>query len=181
MSCRISTITNMSGRGKGGKTKTKTKSRSSRAGLQFPVGRIHRLLRWDVDFCVSIFFMMFSCLAGKATMPRELGQELPSTWLQWWNTWLLRSWSLLATLPGTTRSPGSSQGTSSWRSGFSLYCFGNVYGQLSWYRNDEELNKLMAGVTIAQGGVLPNIQVFFKSSKNPCLHLDMLLFKIMHA
>ena len=26
-------------------------------------------------------------------------------------------------------------------------------------RNDEELNKLLAGVTIAQGGVLPNIQV----------------------
>ena len=25
-------------------------------------------------------------------------------------------------------------------------------------RNDEELNKLMSGVTIAQGGVLPNIQ-----------------------
>merc|ERR1712064_80507 len=25
-------------------------------------------------------------------------------------------------------------------------------------RNDEELNKLLAGVTIAQGGVLPNIQ-----------------------
>ena len=25
-------------------------------------------------------------------------------------------------------------------------------------RNDEELNKLMGGVTIAQGGVLPNIQ-----------------------
>ncbi|KAJ1361935.1 imidazoleglycerol-phosphate dehydratase [Parelaphostrongylus tenuis] len=37
----------MSGRGKGGKAKTggKTKSRSSRAGLQFPVGRIHRMLR----------------------------------------------------------------------------------------------------------------------------------------
>ena len=28
-------------------------------------------------------------------------------------------------------------------------------------RNDEELNKLMSGVTIAQGGVLPNIQVPF--------------------
>merc|ERR1712029_328354 len=27
-------------------------------------------------------------------------------------------------------------------------------------RNDEELNKLLAGVTIAQGGVLPNIQAF---------------------
>jgi hypothetical protein len=36
----------MSGRGKGGKVrgKSKSKSRSSRAGLQFPVGRIHRLL-----------------------------------------------------------------------------------------------------------------------------------------
>ncbi|CAG2104178.1 unnamed protein product [Medioppia subpectinata] len=31
--------------GKGGKVKSKAKSRSSRAGLQFPVGRIHRLLR----------------------------------------------------------------------------------------------------------------------------------------
>ena len=31
--------------GKGGKAKAKAKSRSSRAGLQFPVGRIHRLLR----------------------------------------------------------------------------------------------------------------------------------------
>ncbi|KAG5677678.1 hypothetical protein PVAND_007415 [Polypedilum vanderplanki] len=35
----------MSGRGKGGKVKAKAKSRSSRAGLQFQVGRIHRLLR----------------------------------------------------------------------------------------------------------------------------------------
>merc|ERR1712223_1705210 len=35
----------MSGRGKGGKVKNKAKSRSSRAGLQFPVGRIHRLRR----------------------------------------------------------------------------------------------------------------------------------------
>ncbi|XP_075062128.1 histone H2A type 1-like [Mixophyes fleayi] len=36
----------MSGRGKqGGKTRAKAKTRSSRAGLQFPVGRVHRLLR----------------------------------------------------------------------------------------------------------------------------------------
>ena len=35
----------MSGCRKGGKTKNKAKSLSSRAGLQFPVGRIHRLLR----------------------------------------------------------------------------------------------------------------------------------------
>merc|ERR1719357_354204 len=35
----------MSARGKGGKSKKGGKSRSSRAGLQFPVGRIHRLLK----------------------------------------------------------------------------------------------------------------------------------------
>ncbi|KAK3705027.1 hypothetical protein QZH41_003903 [Actinostola sp. cb2023] len=35
----------MSGRGKGKAKGTKSKTRSSRAGLQFPVGRIHRHLR----------------------------------------------------------------------------------------------------------------------------------------
>ncbi|XP_041095446.1 uncharacterized protein LOC121307336 [Polyodon spathula] len=36
----------MSGRGEtGGKARAKAKTRSSRAGLQFPVGRVHRLLR----------------------------------------------------------------------------------------------------------------------------------------
>lgn len=35
----------MSGRGKGAKVQSKRKSRSTRAGLQFPVGRILRLLR----------------------------------------------------------------------------------------------------------------------------------------
>ena len=44
----------MSGRGKGGKVKGKAKSRSSRAGLQFPVGRIHRLLRFFFVFLSSI-------------------------------------------------------------------------------------------------------------------------------
>lgn len=33
-------------------------------------------------------------------------------------------------------------------------------------RNDEELNKLLAGVTIAQGGVLPNIQQVSQSMTN---------------
>ena len=37
----------MSGKGKGSKVakKVKSKTRSSRAGLQFPVGRVHRLLK----------------------------------------------------------------------------------------------------------------------------------------
>ena len=37
-------------------------------------------------------------------------------------------------------------------------------------RNDEELNKLLAGVNIAQGGVLPNIQAVLlpkKTEKKP--------------
>ncbi|XP_002739291.1 histone H2A-like [Saccoglossus kowalevskii] len=33
-------------------------------------------------------------------------------------------------------------------------------------RNDEELNRLMAGVTIAQGGVLPNIQAVLLPKKS---------------
>ena len=33
-------------------------------------------------------------------------------------------------------------------------------------RNDEELNKLLAGVTIAQGGVLPNIPVVLLPKKS---------------
>jgi histone H2A len=32
-------------------------------------------------------------------------------------------------------------------------------------RNDEELNKLLSGVTIAQGGVLPNIQAILLPKK----------------
>ena len=33
-------------------------------------------------------------------------------------------------------------------------------------RNDEELNKLLSGVTIAQGGVLPNIQALLLPKKS---------------
>ncbi|CUT99837.1 histone H2A [Echinococcus multilocularis] len=35
----------MSDRGKGGKSRAKAKTRSARAGVQLPVGRVHRLLR----------------------------------------------------------------------------------------------------------------------------------------
>ncbi len=44
----------MSGRGKIGKMKAKGKSRSSRAGLQFPVGRIHRLLQKGIQLVFEI-------------------------------------------------------------------------------------------------------------------------------
>ena len=64
----------MSGRGKGGKTKTKTKSRSSRAGLQFPVGRIHRLLR----LCIASILPILSTLSfRKGNYAKRVGAGAP--------------------------------------------------------------------------------------------------------
>ena len=69
---------NMSGRGKGGKVKGKAKSRSSRAGLQFPVGRIHRLLRSLLT--VHVFSNSKCFEPGRETTPSELELVHPSTW-----------------------------------------------------------------------------------------------------
>ena len=41
-----------------------------------------------------------------------------------------------------------------------------LYFTISLFRNDEELNKLLSGVTIAQGGVLPNIQAVLLPKKS---------------
>merc|ERR1712080_758159 len=81
-----------------GKVKGKAKSRSSRAGLQFPVGRIHRLLR-------------------KGNYAERVGAGHPSTWPQSWNISRPRCWSWRVTQPGTTRRPGSSLATYNWPSG----------------------------------------------------------------
>ncbi|ODM87532.1 Histone H2A [Orchesella cincta] len=113
----------MSGRGKGGKVKGKAKSRSSRAGLQFPVGRIHRLLR-------------------KGNYAERVGAGAPVYLAAVMEYLALRFSSWPVTLLVTTRR----------RVSFPVIC------QLA-IRNDEELNKLLSGVTIAQGGVLPNIQL----------------------
>ena len=112
----------MSGRGKGGKAKGKSKTRSSRAGLQFPVGRIHRHLRKGnyaervgagapVYLAAVMEYLAAEVLelAGNAARDNKKSRIIPR------------------------------------------------HLQLA-VRNDEELNKLLSGVTIAQGGVLPNIQ-----------------------
>merc|ERR1712115_141025 len=119
----------MSGRGKGGKVKGKSKSRSSRAGLQFPVGRIHRLLRKGnyaervgagapVYLAAVLEYLAAEVLelAGNAARDNKKTRIIPR------------------------------------------------HLQLA-IRNDEELNKLLAGVTIAQGGVLPNIQAVLLPKK----------------
>jgi histone H2A len=119
----------MSGRGKGSKLKSKPKSRSSRAGLQFPVGRVHRLLRTGnysqrvgagapVYLAAVLEYLSAEVLelAGNAARDNKKSRIIPR------------------------------------------------HLQLA-IRNDEELNKLLGGVTIAQGGVLPNIQAVLLPKK----------------
>ena len=110
----------MSGRSKAGSAKT-NKSRSKRAGLQFPVGRIHRHLRKGnfatrigsgapVFLAAVIEYLTAEILelAGNAARDNKKARIIPR------------------------------------------------HLQLA-VRNDEELNQLFAGVTISEGGVLPNI------------------------
>ena len=112
----------MSGCGKGGNVRTEAKTRSSRAGLQFPVGRMHRLLRKGnyatrvgvgapVYLAAVLEYLSAEILelAGNAARDNKKARIIPR------------------------------------------------HLQLA-IRNDEQLNKLLSGVTIAQGGVLPNIQ-----------------------
>ena len=111
----------MSGRGKGGKVKGKAKSRSSRAGLQFPVGRIHRLLR-------------------KGNYAKRVGAGAP-VYMAAVMEYLAAE--ILELAGNAARDNKKSR-------------IVPRHIQLA-VRNDEELNKLFGGVTIAQGGVLPNI------------------------
>ncbi|CAI9729456.1 histone H2A-like [Octopus vulgaris] len=106
----------MSGRGKvKGKSKT-------RAGLQFPVGRIHRFLRKGnyaqrVGAGTPVYLAAVVLeLAGNGARDNKKSRIIPR------------------------------------------------HLQLA-IRNDEELNKLLSGVTIAQGGVLPNIQAVLLPKK----------------
>ncbi|KRY49296.1 Histone H2A [Trichinella britovi] len=114
-------LVKMSGRGKGGKVKGKAKSRSSRAGLQFPVGRIHRLLR-------------------KGNYAERIGAGAPVY--------------LAAVMEYLTAEVLELAGNAARDNKKTRIIPRHL--QLA-IRNDEELNKLLHGVTIAQGGVLPNI------------------------
>src|SRR5215475_15708589 len=111
----------MSGRGKGGKVKGKSKSRSSRAGLQFPVGRIHRLLR-------------------KGNYAERVGAGAPVY--------------LAAILEYLTAEVLELAGNAAKDNKKTRIIPRHI--QLA-VRNDDELNKLMANATIAEGGVLPHI------------------------
>ncbi|XP_068600785.1 uncharacterized protein [Brachionichthys hirsutus] len=120
----------MSGRGKtGGKARAKAKTRSSRAGLQFPVGRVHRLLR-------------------KGNYAHRVGAGAPVY--------------LAAVLEYLTAEILELAGNAARDNKKTRIIPRHL--QLA-VRNDEELNKLLGGVTIAQGGVLPNIQAVLLPKK----------------
>ncbi|KAL7748504.1 histone H2A [Sorochytrium milnesiophthora] len=98
-----------------------SKSRSAKAGLQFPVGRIHRLLR-------------------KGNYAQRVGAGAPvylAAVLEYLAAEILELAGNAARDNKKTRIIPR-------------------HLQLA-IRNDEELNKLLGGVTIAQGGVMPHI------------------------
>ena len=119
----------MSGRGKLRKVKGMSKTRSSRAGLQFPVSRVHRLLR-------------------KGHYAQRVGSGAPvylAAVLEYLSAEVLE-------LAGNAARDNKKRRIIP------------RHLQLA-IRNDEELNKLLSGVTIAQGGVLPNIQAVLLPKK----------------
>ncbi|KAM3836164.1 histone H2A-like [Diretmus argenteus] len=114
----------MSGRGTKAAPKPKppvSRSRSSRAGITFPVGRVHRLLKKG-NYAQRVG-------SGAAIYLAAILEYLCAEILE---------------LAGTA-------------------CRDNKKRRIAprhillAVRNDEELNKLLAGVTISNGGVLPNI------------------------
>ncbi|XP_069038692.1 histone H2AX-like [Lepisosteus oculatus] len=135
----------MSGRGKtGGKARAKAKTRSSRAGLQFPVGRVHRLLR-------------------KGNYAERVGAGAPVY--------------LAAVLEYLTAEILELAGNAARDNKKTRIIPRHL--QLA-VRNDEELNKLLGGVTIAQGGVLPNIQAVLlpKKTEKPAKSKVQLYYKM---
>jgi histone H2A len=118
------------GRGKTGAKKSQTKS--SKAGLQFPVGRISRFLK-------------------KGKYATRVGAGAPVY--------------LAAILEYLTAEVLELAGNAARDNKKTRIVPRHI--QLA-VRNDEELNKLFGGVTIAQGGVLPNIpSVLIPKSSTP--------------
>nr|XP_059879485.1 histone H2A type 1-D-like [Delphinus delphis] len=110
----------MSGCGRRGKIRAKAKTRSSPAGLQFPVGRVHWLLR-------------------KGNYSKRVGVGAP--------VYLTAEILELAGSPTRDKTRVIPR-----------------HLQLAIYK-EEEFNKLLGKVTIAQGGVLPNIQAVLLPKK----------------
>ncbi|KAJ1395886.1 histone-fold-containing protein, partial [Ochromonadaceae sp. CCMP2298] len=118
--------------GRGATSAKKSQTKSSKAGLQFPVGRISRYLK-------------------KGKYATRVGAGAPVY--------------LAAILEYLTAEVLELAGNAARDNKKTRIVPRHI--QLA-VRNDEELNKLFGGVTIAQGGVLPNIHsVLIPKTKEP--------------
>lgn len=112
--------------------RTKAKSRSTRAGLQLPVGRIHRILKHG-NYAPRVG-------AGAAVYMTAALEYLAAEILE------------LAAKAATENNKSRI----------------SPRHILLAIRNDDELNKMLDGIIISQGGVLPHIeqQLLPKNTKN---------------
>eukprot|EP00921_Rhytidocystis_pertsovi_P016389 GHVQ01025883.1.p1 GENE.GHVQ01025883.1~~GHVQ01025883.1.p1 ORF type:complete len:130 (+),score=14.47 GHVQ01025883.1:122-511(+) len=122
----------MSAKGKGGRKKSgKSTSKSSKAGLQFPVGRVARYLK-------------------KGRYAKRIGAGAPvylAAVLEYLCAEILELAGNAARDHRKTRIIPR-------------------HVQLA-VRNDEELSKFLGGVTIASGGVMPNVHAVLLPKKAP--------------
>ncbi|KAI8492687.1 hypothetical protein Bbelb_297280 [Branchiostoma belcheri] len=166
----------MSGRGKGGKLRSKARSRSARAGLQFPVGRVHRFLRKGryaerigagapVYLAAVLEYLTAERIGAGA--PVYLAAVLEYLTAEGSGSHRFLRKGRYAERIGAG-APVYLAAVLEYLTAEVLELAGNAardnkktriiprHLQLA-VRNDEELNSLLSGVTIAQGGVLPNI------------------------
>ena len=114
--------------GKAKSTSTKAQSKSTRAGLQFPVGRLGRLIR-HAKYAERVG-------AGAPVYLAAVLEYLAAEVLE---------------LAGNAAKDNKKTRI-------------NPRHILLAIRNDEELNKLLANTTIAEGGVLPNINTILSKT-----------------
>ena len=170
----------MSGRGKG-KSAKKAVSRSAKAGLQFPVGRIARYLKKGKvscscsthEECLHLLRLISSISACQDV---ETGPDTRSPTIKLY--FLLMKWSCLVQYASRigAGAPVYLAAVLEYLAAEILELAGNAardnkktriiprHIQLA-VRNDEELSKLLSGVTIASGGVLPNIHTVLLPKK----------------
>ena len=175
----------MSGRGKGKSGAKKAVSRSAKAGLQFPVGRIARYLKKGryatrigagapVYLAAVLEYLTAEVLelAGNAARDNKKNRIIPR------HIQLVRcgSWCICGVLCDRASALSLSPHPSSLRAGRAigrhsrnpppppknqqrprLTTHAPSLPSPQAIRNDEELSKLLGTVTIASGGVLPNI------------------------
>ena len=163
----------MSGKGKSGRGKTggKSTSKSAKAGLQFPVARIGRYLKRNkyatrVGAGAPVYLaavLEYLCaeileLAGNAARDNKKVRMRDRQRVVWWRR--KPAFHHADAVLGQPLTPHTPLPTPQPRQARII----PRHIQLA-VRNDEELNKLLGGVTIASGGVLPNIHAVLLPKK----------------